>query len=223
MNPSDFNLNSDYPLDKAILLWQGTFDFVGSELFNHGLSYIPLIKIVWSLTADFAQTYGLGNGPDTSSPFTPFTPQLIDSWADSTSVNAIFGTPGSTPLVYVRVYGFMPSNINNEAAATASSADNLVLNTDYNYSKLYLSGITASSSVSSSTETVNHSLGYIPQTDVWYDVSGSIHCLPGVVMYNSSYQSEAAIVSTSQLQMLRSPYLSSAERFHYRIYADRMP
>lgn len=221
-DPRNFLLNTDYPMDKVIFLWEGYYDFSLPKVCDHGLSFTPLVKIVWSTTSTFDTTYGVGDGPVTSITSTPFSPQLFSAYADSSSIYAIFGYPGAVAGAYIRIYAFMPSNINVDTPPTASSADSFVVNTDYNYSKLLMEGVTATSSVSSSSEVVVHGLGYYPQVEVWYVTSGNTFAASQVNLFDGAPSTETFEITTSSLTMRRSPFLAGGEYFYYRIYADEL-
>lgn len=225
-DPRNFLFTTDYPIDQIILLHSGSIDFTTSGTdyqFAHGLGFTPLVKATWSTTSDFSTTYGVGDGPISSSPSTPFLPELSFARADSTNVYLSWGNPGGVTNAYIRVYGLMPSDVNADVEPTASAGDRYVFNTDYNYTKLVEGGVTASSSVAGSAEVVTHSLGYYPQVEVWYEKGGYIWASTHPTVYDSATRlSEAYIVTSSTLTMYRDPSLSGTERFHYRIYADEL-
>lgn len=218
-------IDSDNPLDKVILLKSDTLVFSvsgTSYTFNHGLSFTPLIKVVWSTNSDFSVTYSVGDGPVSSSVFSPFIPMLSMAKANSTSVTLEFSNPDTVPTAYLRVYGFMPSNVNVDASFTSSSAENFTIDSDYNYTKLYMSGVTASSSTGSSTESINHNLGYYPQVESWYEQSGYIWVLNSASIFNGVEYYSSANITTSTLTYIREQFPSSAIAFHYRIYEDEL-
>lgn len=223
-NARDFLATSDYPLDKVCYLHSATVNFGSGTDYTvaHGLPFTPLIRAVWSLTSSFTTAYQVGDGPVSSSPSTPFSPQLVSAYADSTNAVLSFGMPGTTTQVYVRIYALMPGGDSSEVSHTASSADDFTLSTDYNYTKLYMEGETASSSTPSSTEIVTHSLGYYPQVEVWFEKSSRIYAASYSALVNGSPTSEAFAISTSSLTMTREMFLSGPESFHYRIYVDEL-
>jgi len=225
MSLQDFLIDSDYPLDKVVLLNSGSIDLSSTFDYNflHFLTFTPLVKVVWSTVPDFSVTYGVSDGPVSISPSFPFMPRLVYARANSTEVQMSFGNPGTYINIYIRVYGFMPSNVNLDAPFTASSADDYVINSDYNYTKLYLSGVTASSSVSGSSEVVNHNLGYYPQVEVWFEKGGYIWASSESSVVDLATRSyESFEVSTTTFTMYRSPFLFGPELFHYRIYLDEL-
>lgn len=222
----DMLVSSDYPLDKIVYLHTGSINFpiTGTDyIINHGLPFTPLIKVVWSTSNDFSTTYGVGDGPISSNPSFAYLPQIVFAYSDSSTINLVFGNPGSVTDAYIRIYAFMPSNVNTDAEFTVSAADTFVLNTDYNYSKLYLSGITASSSTPSSVETITHGLGYYPQVEVWYTKGGLTYAMSEIALFDNSLGTESFELTTDDLILRRSPFLSGDELFHYRIYADELP
>lgn len=224
-NVPDFLLNTDYPLDKVVFLNSGSITFAVSGtdyIFAHGLPFTPLIKVTWSTSADFSTTYGVGDGPVSTDPNFPFLPQLTLAYADSTNVTLSFGNPGSVATAYIRVYAMMPTDVEQEVDFTANAADSFVLNTDYNYTKLYMSGVTSSSSTPGSSEFVTHNLNYYPQVEVWFTKGSSTYATSFVQMLDGVQIYESFEISTTDLTMRRDPSLATTEYFHYRIYADRL-
>jgi len=223
-NAQNFLTTTDYPLDKCVWIGSATHSFAGgtSVVIPHPLSFTPLIKVVWSTTPTFSTTYGVGDGVISSSTTTPFQPELTSAAANSSSVLLEYGNPGSVTTAYIRVYAFMPSNINVDSPYTSSDADLFVYNSDYNYSKLYMADLTASSSVASSTEVVNHNLGYYPQCEIWYEKASTIYTVKSTFIFNGSVTNEAFIMTPTTLTMVRDSFLSTPERFHYRIYLDKL-
>ena len=216
-------LSSDYPLDKVVYLHTDSHDVTsGDYTVAHGLPFTPLIKVVWSTSPTFATTYGVGDGPLSTNPSFPFLPQLVSAYADSSDIGLTFGNPGSVTNVYLRFYGFMPSDVDVDASFTSASGDLFAFNTDYNYTKLYLAGVTASSTVAGSTESVTHDLGYYPQTEVWYTKGGKMYCLAQNTLLDNSPVSESVEITTTSITMKRDVLLSGSETFHYRIYVDEL-
>lgn len=227
MGPSSADkmlISSTYPLDKVILLRQDTWTTYGSFYqFTHNLPFIPLISLVWSLSPTFDTTYTIGGGPASPNGFLAFEPLCGSAWATDTTVFADFRVFSSPPAIYIRVYAREPSDSAADLPFTSINADDFVLNTDYNYTKLLLSGVTAYSSTPSSIESVNHNLTYYPQVEVWYQTSTGIWALSNLNTNDSTdYFTIASNVTTTQIIMRRDPFPSGAQRFHYRIYADEL-
>lgn len=227
-DPNKLYLTTDYPLDKVIYLSSFTIDFLlsgTSYTFNHNLPFTPLVKVTWSTQPDFSIVYDQGSGPISNIPSWPFLPALTLITANSTSITLDYSNPDNITEVYVRVYCFMPSDVNTEVAHTASSADRFTLNTDYNYTKLLSSGVTPYSSTTSSVETIPHGLGYIPQVEAWYEdtafggfirpISSSNLAPDGTSIYEAVYADEDNVYLVRGI-------IAATTRFHYRIYVDRI-
>lgn len=214
-------LTSDYPVDKVV--WMGTaqttvpgFDYRQINI-SHGLGFAPLVFAQWSATSDFSIPYDEYSGPRSSSFFLD-----LDTYIETTSTQVtIYNTnnTSSSKPVYWRLAGFMPSTVNTEVQPTASVADDFVINTDYNYQKLYLSDVTTYSSTANSTVTVNHNLGYRPFVLGWAEITGigvkSLNPLASIGNTDTLSVNENSIIFT------RSPFPYGSTRFHYRIYLDR--
>lgn len=180
----NFLLNTDFPIDKIIYKDSGSFSatsdiIVGGGLGTihnvaHGLGFMPLIVGNFSTSPDFLTTNEI---------FMPIYPEangiygITNSSTTEYSVQVMNYSP-NTVTVYYRVYGFMPSNVAETAVPTSALADNFVLNTDYNYSKLYYNDVLPDVT----TTTITHNLGYRPQVMAWMGDSTQ----SSYIMYDSS-------------------------------------
>lgn len=219
-------LDSDYPFDKIIFQDSGSFSAAPgftAYIVNHNLPFTPLMKGVWSTDPNFSVTYNIGDGVPTTDPFNPFSTQGVDVYANSTqAVMAFIRNAGAAQTVYIRMWGLMPSTVSDIAPMTSSGADNFTINSDYNYTKLLLSGVTLASSSPGTVETVAHNLGYYPQTDVWAEHDGNTYLLSYTQILNGLPDTGGSIITTNDLRMHRTYYPSSTWRFHYRIYKDAL-
>lgn len=227
MNPSAANqmiLSSDYAGDKVILLRQDTYTSFGSFYsFAHGLPFIPLISLVWSLSPTFDTTYTVGGGPASPNGFIAFDPLCGSAWATSTTVFADFRVYGSFSAIYVRVYAREPSDTSFDLPFTSIQADSFVYNSEFNYTKVLAAGVTPYSSTPSSVEAYTHNLGYYPQCEVWYQNSDGVWALSNLNTDDSvGYFTTASSVTTTDLIMRRDPFPGSPQRFHYRVYVDEL-
>lgn len=220
-NAKDFLINSDYPVDKVILLRSYSIPLAALDFedltYAHGLSFTPLVVARWSTNSNLIPTYSILGGPTISSGYA-YTTRI---WADSTNINlSVTNNTASAVTLYFSVYGFMPSTDNDDVTPTASSADNFTINSDYNYTKLYLSG-TVSLPTGTGSQTVLHSLGYNPQVSLWMEQSSSIY----PVIYNAvstvvpAFNEINYYITTTGL-VIDYYDLLSARTIHYRIYMD---
>lgn len=224
----NFLLTTDFPIEKVIYLRSGSFTLgsitSGTETFSHGLSFTPLIDGVWSLDSDFSTTYNFGTGTTPlSTSGLSFYQQLLgfdiligNSGADSSTVNINWANLGSSMTAYYRLYGLEPTDSAADVPFTASSGNDFILSTDFNYLKLYLSDYLTGFSASN-TYTVDHNLGYRPKVSIWSTTSGGYR-YPGI----QEGADVIASVTTTQLVIeVGSSYNSSyMTRLDYRIYID---
>ena len=159
---SNLLLDSAYPIDKIAWLHEGTMALsqgVNSITIPHGIGAQIYPQGIWSVdgwatTQMFgASAYGTGGTLEFASAVS----------ADSTNTYADIRYNGSA-TAQIRLWGVCAdSQIPTLDATTTASAsrNNLVINTDNNYPKLYLEGFATPGT------TVNHGLGTIPQVDVW--------------------------------------------------------
>ncbi len=176
----NFLLDTDYPLDMVVYLITGSISMTGSSagtaVIHHELDFTPLCSGSWALTPDFSVQYEYDSGtfPSNNIGVSLFDQTLSLSTtlfgnsggADSTNVNILWINNNSSPMTaYYRVYALGPPDVPVMAPYTASSGDKFILNTDYNYTKLY---INSSQDLSpGNTYTTNHNLTYVPQLGLW--------------------------------------------------------
>lgn len=214
MNPDNFILNSDYPLEKIA----GLFEFSGTtgastSTMAEGVSFqftntvgVPLlIDGQFSFTPDFTVAYPLMSEDEnryfsTDSAYTTRTTIYISG----------SGYGGARPI-YFRIWGFVPEDTAIVVPSTASaSQDNFVLDTRKNYLKVFKDGrqkIGADESF-----TIQHNLGYIPYFKVWLGSGSSWQ----VVTYGSGTLNYA-IDSQKLVLTDTSGY---GFNYYYRVYAN---
>ena len=227
-NAKNFLINSDYPLDKVVYMTNGSVAVPASNYndisISHGLGFAPLVSAIYSTSSTFDIAYEYNSGQvntDLTIP-SPFMYSTSDT-SDATSIVLRHTNHSASPVtLYYRVYAFMPTTASADVSFTASAADNFTLGSDYNYTKLIASGVTAYSSVVSSTEVIPHGLGYKPQVMAWVEnsvgvVSKTFTSITDTgVLYGSG-----VIVDDTNVTYIRPDFTGgNAERLHYRIYAD---
>jgi hypothetical protein len=219
------SVSTDFPLDKVVYMHTRTVVISGfsfnDQIFAHNLPFTPLILGQWSFDSNFDTAYDANSGPRFGGGGTLLFASALHS--DATNIT-IFNTnnQASSVTVYWRIYGIMPSTVSTTAPFTASTADDYIVDTDQNYSKLFLSGETGFSSTLGSSVVVQHGLGYRPQVLVWTENST-------FTTWTGSYALEGTggggnnrcRVGTQEITLIRdSTVLPSSTRFHYRIYID---
>lgn len=200
VDPRNFLLNTDYPLDKIVYMDSGSFTIpAGSYATStkaHGKTFTPLATLSWSTSSTFTTS------KESNIPVLEFTdPDLIQVNNYTNGTNIVidgYNPTTSSKTIYWRAFGFMPSNVNVDTPGTATSSNSFQFNTDYNYCKLYNSGITT-------TATITHNLGYRPQVTAWKQTGSNIAQVndKGIVK-----------VGTTTVNII------STDNIHYRIYAD---
>lgn len=214
----DMLISSDFPLDKIIYMDSGYIDVPsGSAVYTvaHGLSFRPLIIASWSLDSDFSTTKEVGFPL-----YGDFSQPYFEINSDYQNIRLIPNNPtGSTIRMYWRAFGFMPPNVNDIAPFTASEADNFVLNTDYNYTKLLNAGVV---DLSSGSVSISHSLGYRPQVDVWSEFANDSSIVGREYLGTSSLDSFSNRISVSNtaLNFTKGTGPSPKTIYYYRIYTD---
>lgn len=221
-NANEFLKNSDFPMDKVIFMASGSTT-VGAhsstdESVAHNLNFTPLPLASWSPSSSFAVSYEETTGPRTGGSFI----QFVTSYSDETNVTiSCVNGGGSSYTFYWRVYCFEPSDKNELAPYTSSSSTNYIINTDYNYSKLYLADVFHQAAVGGTPviQTVAHNLQYYPQVMIWQHFYSSNRTVSYKVAGLGLLATEMiASISTTTLSF---QFESSSEMdVHYRIYTD---
>ena len=231
VDPRDFLLNTDYEMDKIIYFKETkvTPDQFGDAIIPYSLGFAPLITGLW----DRSENFNTPRSFSQTSFLDPITYQPVtDTVSCSAGENGILLTMFSEQIApfYVRLIGFEPSNSHRKIGKTSQNANKFILNTDYNYLKLYKKGVedikinTSSGTVDPIT--ITHNLGYRPQALFWHEISddyggssitkldyveipGELSQKVGIEAYQDKF-----IVKTAY------PQWGSIFKLHYRIYYD---
>ena len=210
-DPREFLLNTDYEMDKIILVKTGSF--VSGKDISHDLGFAPMPFGVWSTSPDFTSVNTIGI---TDSDIHPsYTPRLgVWCRADDTKIRiASSGNGSGSTTIYYRLYAFEPPNSNADIASTSDLANTFVLNTDYNYRKLMAVG-----TFTQSNQEYTHNLGYLPQVMAWSDDRGwdpSFGIEP--IMFGSNYTDYKITITNNKIKVGTIP---NGEKVYWRIYYD---
>lgn len=219
----DLLISSDYPTDKIILTATGTttvppYANIPVNI-AHNLPFIPLVMGNWTTSPTWDTTYEQGTGP--IAPPNTYSPFLYNFTAESniTNVRAVLinNISGSTVTAYFRVYAFMPSDVNVAVNRTSISGDDLVFNTDYNYTKLWRADVASFPDTFSGevTSTITHNFGYRPQVDFWVERDGVIQ---NIVQSTPNLYGIDIRIGVNSVGIVSKNSLAC--RVHWRIYID---
>lgn len=202
-DPRDFLLNTDYEMDKIIYFAEGSLNVGQYDIdIPHKLPFVPLLFGVCAFNEDFSDSRTVPFEQITRDNTIQFTAS-----ANATNVRLAYTSTSSSPSkIYYRLYGFEPSDSRAIVSPTSKYAKQFILNTDYNYCKLYKKG------VASVGDVVTHNLGYLPQTLAWQQANGWVSPV------ETSTTSSAIIITDSSITF-QYPSLG-VDKFHYRIYYD---
>jgi len=214
-DPRNFLLNTDYPVDKVVYINQGSVSMAGGvdRDIAHGLPFIPLVSFVWSFTPDFSVTYQYNMGPFPSGNPGYFFSLQVSISANATNIRLSGnGVLGAT-TIYYRIFAFVPDDFVGDIPSTTTLADNFVLLTDLNYTKL----LTSSSVVLAPGQVfpIGHGLGYFPQVLAWVRPNNgpTIYPLEAQSPYNVNSE-----ITTSSLILNNQDF--QPQTVYYRIYTD---
>ncbi len=154
MNLKNFQFNSEYPIDKIVLLAEMYAPDINAVSTPHNLSDIPLIVGIWSTSSDFPSTRNCG--------MTRVGVDPVICWATKTHVFAQNYAYSGRP-VWVRIYGFFSRESQATAPATSNKASKFVFNSEYRYMPL------VGSYTVTNDQTIQHNLGYKPRVLAWID------------------------------------------------------
>lgn len=228
--PDDFLLNTDYEMDKIIYFKEGKYTPQNMRVqIPHTLGIAPLITGVWSKYADFSEPHS-------------FTTSEIDYSTNTYAIDSILCTsdesnidlyqssgPISSPTpfdFYVRLIGFEPSGSHKNLPKTSQNANKFILNTDYNYLKLYKAGVenVVLSGGIYQPITLEHNLGHHAQGLFWAESGGSgwieIRNISQANLANI-YTDKAGVESYTDKFIVYPPSANGlTKKIHYRIYYD---
>lgn len=210
IDPRDFLLNTDYEQDKLVLFKQGSF--VSSTTVPHNLAYAPLAFGVWSITPDFSSVNPIGEADQGSEP--GYTPILsVECSSNRNNISLVSAGNTSSKTLYYRLYALQPSDLNKTAPKTSLSAEDFILNTDYNYTKLKAKG-----EFTQNNQQYEHGLGYIPQVMAWYKatINGAVVIKP---LVNSNETSGVRLLVT-QRSLILGNMPANASKVYWRLYYD---
>lgn len=223
----DFLLTTDYPLDMVVYLKSGSatvpFPTAGFTVtIPHGLPFVPLVGGSWDVTSTFETNYNYNTGtiPSSNPTASPFNVS-VDITADATNIYlSPINVSGSAVDIYYRIFALEPADSQADLPSTASSGDDFVLNTDYNYTKLFTQQ-TITSTTGGTTYTITHNLGYRPQIMVWYkdSISGMTQPLNITNINSGDPLTMAAKVTETTVDLIFG-FFSSISRVDIRVYID---
>lgn len=217
-DPRNFILDSDYPMDKIVFI--GEYTVQPTEIpdyftANHNLGTLPLIIGIAS-----------NDNWQTTIPL-PALDIGIDVYSDNTKIMVV---NMSDSTYSVKVFGLTVESDNSDFSATSDLAQSYILNTEYDYMKLLMSGEFQFDSAK--TKTVQHNLGYVPTVLAWEEIDLSAISL-GIMYESMSYtqhlignQPAPTPIWTSEKRgiMLDSAkitfYGAENTKCYYRIYGD---
>lgn len=214
VDPRKFLLNTDYEMDKIIFFTSGSIK--ASEMdktIDHTLGFAPLVFGVCAFSESFNDPRTIPYNYSTQSNTIAFNIQ-----ATSTQIKISYANYNdqNTPIYY-RIYAFEPSTSSARILPTGNLAKKFILNTDYNYCKLCKKGTMSGNGQHS----VSHNLGYIPQTLIWAESSGTIIPIDQSNSWYDPILNEPFGVQVTNSQVISDfPATANYDTIHYRIYYD---
>ena len=210
VDPRDFYLNTDYEMDKIVYFTEGEIN--KTKDIPHNLGFKPLVFGVCAFNSDFSDPRSL--------PFEEITQSnalVCTLYSFDNKVQIGFGNYEDTPAkAYYRIYGFEPSDSHAKVGATSNHANTFILNTDYNYCKLYEKGIV------NGDATITHNLGYVPQVLAWQENQATPDDPTTVVSpVETSVPSDPITDQPRQIRVTNNTVtFQNFGKVHYRIYYD---
>lgn len=212
IDPRNFLLNTDYELDKIVLFKEDKF--TSTYEWDHGLDFTPLVFGVWATDENFYSVNQIGELDSSSE--TGYSPLLsVECLATDTKVKLTSAGNTNNTDLYFRVYAFEPPESTATVSPTSQNAKKFILNTDYNYCKLFQTG-----TFTQSNQEFTHGLGYIPQVMAWIKYAPSY--LSGAVqplVVNSEATNFKLSVTTNKLKFGVLP-TAIISKIYWRIYYD---
>ena len=218
LSPKDYLFNTDYEMDKIVYFKQGTLNANDYDItYKHKLGFTPLIFGICAFNSDFSDPRTIPFEQITQNNTVQFTAQ-----ADATNLKLTYlNYAGSPAKIYYRIFAFEPTNSHEKVGATSKHANKLILNTDYNYCKLYKKGIVVSDTI------INHDFGYVPQVLAWKEMSAYpsgtyIEPSEESLKYNEVGMGNFGITVNKNYVSIHhiASMQGSIQKVHYRIYYD---
>lgn len=220
-DPNDFLLNTDYEMDKIILVKTGSF--VERTTIPHSLNFTPLIFGVWSTDKNFSSANIIG--PIITSTGTPgtYTPPLgvVGRAFQNEILLYSTGENRSTAPIYYRMFAFEPPSENQNTPQTSKLAHSFMLNTDYNYRKLKKVG-----EFTRPGQSYKHDLGYLPQVMAWVKYQE----IPGIPDYSLAIEPLCSVsystnysfnVTETEIKLNNNFPFTVVEKVIWRLYYDK--
>lgn len=220
-NAKNFLVNSDFPFDNVIYLKSDStaMDSSTNLSFPHNLGFAPMLDVTWSYDSDFRTTYFQNSGP-VSGAYPGYLYDLqVTVESDASNVYLYASGPPPTRTGYYRIFGFQPNDSNASIVPTVSSGDNFILNSSYNYTKLFKQGSIPYTAGAVSVSFA-HNLGYYPQVQVW-NMGTYTGARMGLIAASGDSASDVwqiNITTTSLNMAINNIYTSGT--LYYRIYLD---
>lgn len=199
-------------MDKIIYFAEGSLNSGQTDMsLPHSLGFAPLIFGICAFNSDFSDGRGIPYQYQTTSDFVFF-----EARASSTDVKVSYNTANGTPAkVYYRICGFESAGSTATIPGTSGVANKFILNTDYNYCKLFRKG-----SINANTPTtITHNLGYLPQVMAWREANGIISPFNDSDWYSYSMGTQVGIEVTTTSVNIKAANVG-LDKVHYRIYYD---
>lgn len=192
----------------------------------HNLPFVPLIIGQWSLNSNFEPCYDICNADIDifRNGETGFYPRVsISISANNTNIefSGLNAYTDRSVTIYVRLTGFVPPDYYGNIEPVQDTSD-FQFSTDYNYPKLYLSGVVNFAQSSPKTQSVDHNLGYVPLARVWYRYTSNGLTYVEPSFYDTSYDGEDFYGAKIDSQKMTFGKHYGAGQYVYHIYGDEI-
>lgn len=223
VDPNDFLLNTDYEMDKLVLVKEGKLDAPQTISFPHNLPFRPLVFGLCSFKENFSSP---SPSPFYKDPEFIGSPQPFIQYKVRFSaavygddITVVYANSNNDPQpIYYRLYAFEPTDSYAKVPPTKNYATLFTLDTDRNYRKLYKKGLVEIGK----SVTIKHDFGYIPQVMVWYDFPNFNKWTTNVFTFTDG-SAEQVTATTSQVKIsfpAQAGDIYNDAKIHYRIYYD---
>lgn len=234
-DPRDFLLNTDYEMDKIIYFKEVklTPNQYGVATVTHNLGIAPLVTGVWSKNDSFNEPHALSGTSGVIDPSTSsYVMETIICHSDETKITFTqYAGPVSSPTnftFYVRIMCFEPYGSHKNLPHTSKNANKFILNTDYNYLKLWEAGAKDTTYDPNLGQlapvTIEHNLGYHAQGLFWIESFGQNYheTIPITAwIIPNIFTDKAGVESFTNKFIIYPPLVSgSTHKIQYRIYYD---
>lgn len=212
-DPTQLISTTDYPRERPLKMFQGSFAAGAGVTVAHGLPFIPLFDGYFSLSSDYSNRLAFGDNMLRSD-----GAGFVPLWrADSTNLY-LSDISSGTGTIYYRLFALADENSASLVTTNADNGIDLQDTTDYNYAKVVAAGTTTIAA--GGTFTVTHNYGdlvYVIYSQDFGDGSWGIQYGSRILDYDYIYDTALTTTITATQVVFTNKGTSTAISIKYEL------